>query len=147
MWLCTKRLNENTYIQIFNWILFSVMALSFASNFTLEWSIFIYQFTSKSGAFNNHDNNVVCWMRLGGIFCNAIKYIKLLHRHCCHATIFRSYYISCQKHKNNNVCFLRAWVTTQNNHCFNVANEWKRAHIHIFSSIFIMFWTPYLHQT
>ena len=91
----TKSRNENTYIQIFNWILFSVLALSFASNLTIKCFTFIYQLTSKIGAFNNHDKNVVCWMGLGGLICNAIKYIRLLHRNCCPATIFSSYYPVC----------------------------------------------------
>ena len=61
--------------------MFSVVALSFASNLPLKCFIFIYQLImSKNGAFNKHDNNVVCCTALGGLICNAITYIWLLHR-------------------------------------------------------------------
>ena len=69
---------------------------------TLKCFIFIYQLiTSKNGAFNKHDNNVVCCTGMGGLICNAITFIKLLHRNCYHATIFSIYYIHCQKLNNN----------------------------------------------
>ena len=58
-------------------------------------------------AFNNHDNNV-CWMGLGELICNTVTYINLLHRNCCHAKIFSTYYIPCQKHNSIDLCFLRA---------------------------------------
>ena len=110
------------------------MALSFASNVALKCFIYISLRLKMKlyhlASCNNHDNNV-CWTGLGGLICNAITYIKLLHSNCYHGKICSTYYIPCQKHNNNNLCFLRAWVATQNNHCFNVANEWKRVHIHI----------------
>ena len=68
-------------------------------------------------------------MGLGGLICNVITYIKLLHRNCYHTQIFRTYYIPCQKHNNNNSRFLPACVTTQNHHCNTVLNELKRVHM------------------
>ena len=74
-------------------------------------------------SINKHDNNVACCTGLGGLICYATTYLKLLHRNCYHATIFSIYYVHCQKLNKNNFCLLHAWVTIQNNHCFNVADE------------------------